>query len=154
MSSTTRSSIVVDASLFLAVILPSPYRRQAQNLWRTWLVEQRNLYAPHLWVAEVTSGLRQGVWNKLLTREEAARALERIQVLPITFVSDLTLASGALSWAETLGQKRAYDAFYVALAERLKAELWSADRRLVNRIRQQGETWAYWIGETGNKSDT
>jgi hypothetical protein len=46
-----------------------------------------------------------------------------------------------------LGQSKAYDAFYLALAERLKAEFWTADQRLANGARQLGANWAHWIGE-------
>lgn len=99
MSSTTQPSIVVDASLFLAVVLPSPYRRQAQGLWQKWLVERCTLYVPHLWIAEVTSGLRQGIWNQVMTEAEAYQALKQIRDIPLSFIADIMLAPDALRWA-------------------------------------------------------
>jgi len=150
MPSTITSSVVIDAGLFLVMVLPHPYRASVKPLWRQWLAERRPLYAPYLWVAEVTSGLRKAVWEKLLTQKDAERALARMVQLPIHFIPDIDLAQGALTWAERLGQKRAYDAFYLALAERMSAEFWSADHRLVNSARQQGAIWAHWIGESAD----
>ena len=55
--------------------------------------------------------------------------------------------SRALRWADRLGQSKAYDGQYAALAESLEAELWSADERLVHCLKAQGVSWAHWIGE-------
>jgi len=49
-----------------------------------------------------------------------------------------------------LGQSIAYNAQYAALAEQYRAELWSADRRLVNALQAQGADWAHWMGEVKN----
>jgi len=61
--------------------------------------------------------------------------------------ADKELLLAALRWAERLGQSKAYDAQYVALAEQMGAELWSADQRLVNALQAQEVSWAHWIGE-------
>ncbi|RMF27991.1 MAG: PIN domain-containing protein [Chloroflexi bacterium] len=147
MRSSKNYSVVIDAGLFLVTVFPHPYQDAVQSLWRQWVEEQRLLRAPHLWVAEVTSGLRRAVWERILTPAEAERALNRMLRLPITFIPDATLAQSALTWAGRLGQKRAYDAFYLALAERLGVKFWSTDRRLVARAHQLGATWAHWVGE-------
>ena len=147
MPSTKSSSVVVDAGVFLVMVVPHPYREQAKALWQKWIAEHRPMYAPYLWVAEVTSGLRRAVWEKVLTPDEAEGALIRMSALSLHYVPDPQLAQSALRWAGLLQQKRAYDAFYVALAEQINAELWSTDRRLVNGLHQQGAAWAHWVGE-------
>jgi predicted nucleic acid-binding protein len=147
MPSTERSPMVIDAGLYLVMVVPHPYRKQALTFWRRWINQRKPLYAPYLWVAEVVSGLRRAVWEGVITTNEAKHALKRMLALPIQYVPDTELADGALKWARVLGQKRAYDAFYVALAEQIDAELWSADRKLVNGLHQQGATWAHWVGE-------
>jgi predicted nucleic acid-binding protein len=55
----------------------------------------------------------------------------------------LTLHQSALLWAERLGQSKVYDAQYVALAESLSAEFWTADQRLVNSLRSLGVAWVH-----------
>ncbi len=141
------SSLVVDASVALVVVLPHPYREHGKRFWERWAADPRPLLAPHLWVAEVTSGLRRAAWEGILTLAEAEHALTQVLRLPVSFVADARLALAALTWAERLQQKRAYDAFYLALAEARAAEFWSADARLVRALRQQGYAWAHWIGD-------
>jgi predicted nucleic acid-binding protein len=47
-----------------------------------------------------------------------------------------------------LAQTKAYDAFYLAVAEKMEAELWTADRHLSNRCRNDlGLEWVHWINE-------
>jgi predicted nucleic acid-binding protein len=52
----------------------------------------------------------------------------------------------ALRWAQRLGHTVAYDAHYLALAETLGCDFWTADRRLVNAAQQHAE-WIRWIGD-------
>lgn len=147
MSVSQTSSLVVDASVALVTILPHPYQEHGWRFWQNWQQQPQPLLAPHLWVAEVTSGLRRAVWERVLTEEEARAALRDLLELPLTLTSDGEIAMQALSWAGRLQQKRAYDAFYVALAEQRGTVFWSADRRLVETLRQQGFSRARWIGE-------
>ena len=53
----------------------------------------------------------------------------------------------AFDWATRLRQKGAYDGFYLAAAEQLGAELWTADQALVNNALQVGVSWVRWMGE-------
>ncbi len=151
MSVSNPSSLVIDAGIALVIVLPHPYRPYGQRFWQNWLTTPRPLLAPSLWVAEVTSGLRRAVWERILTHKEAEEALEATLRLPISLVADADLALSALTWAQRLGQRRAYDAFYVALAEARQAEFWTTDKRLVNALRQHGLGWAHWIGELAER---
>src|SRR5438477_244782 len=65
-----------------------------------------------------------------------------------TIPMDAPLCQAAFEWAGRLNQVRAYDGFYLALAEQLKAEFWTADKRLANAVQQIGANWVHWIGET------
>jgi predicted nucleic acid-binding protein len=49
--------------------------------------------------------------------------------------------------AAQIGQSKAYDAQYLALAARENAPLWTADRRLANAARGAGLDWVHWIGD-------
>ncbi len=147
MPASPSSSLVIDAGVALVLVLPHPYQEHGQRFWQRWEAQPVPLLAPCLWVAEVTSGLQRAVWEGILTTQEAEQALSAFLQLPITFVPETRLAPDALQWAERLRQKRAYDAFYVALAKTYRADFWSADTRLVHALQQSGEDWAHWIGE-------
>ena len=60
---------------------------------------------------------------------------------------DKPLYHAALDWADKLRQSKAYDAAYLALAESLNAEFWTADQRLVNATRALNIDWVKWIGD-------
>jgi len=46
------------------------------------------------------------------------------------------LLNRAYTWTRRLNRAVAYDSFYLALAERLDCDFWTADRRLVNAASQ------------------
>jgi predicted nucleic acid-binding protein len=54
------------------------------------------------------------------------------------FPPDWEVDRNALVWAERIGQRAAYDAVYLALAEYLNAELWTADKRLADAAQVAG----------------
>jgi len=92
--------------------------------------------------------LRKGVTKDLLTTETAAEAMGIVSTLNIQCqLPGPGFHERALYWAERLEQSKGYDAQYLALADRLRAELWTADRRLANGAKQAGAAWVRWIGE-------
>ena len=127
------TSLVVDASFTLRLILPGPQRDAAHSQAEQWLREGYQLRAPTLWVYEVTSALGKSTFFGLLTEEEAERSLTALEDLPIELVPpDAEQCRRALAWTRRLTRAAAYDSFYLAAAESLGCELWTADRRLRN----------------------
>jgi predicted nucleic acid-binding protein len=89
------------------------------------------------------------VYAKRITAAQADAAIESLFMIEVeTQPVDLSLSRAALGWASRLQQRRAYDAFYLALAERLQTEFWTADKRLTNAAQQLGVNWVHWIGES------
>ena len=141
-------TLVVDANLISAIVLPLPYSEAARAKMARWKQEEEVIIAPVLWEYEVTSSLRMAIIHGLLDFEQAAGALHRIMLLNVQSIpptEDLHLE--ALEWAGRLGQSLAYASQYLALAEQSGAELWTADERLRNRARQIGISWVRWVGE-------
>ncbi len=82
-----------------------------------------------------------------MSPEETDRAVEDLFALEIGSVPcDLALCKAALDWAHRMTHSKAYDAFYLALAEARGAELWTTDERLESRARQLGVDWVCSVG--------
>jgi predicted nucleic acid-binding protein len=141
-------SVVIDANLPLGVVLVLPYASQATTKIDQWQDAQVRMLAPMLWEYEVVSGIRRALATRSLTATQATFALRRILGLGVECLPPTTvLHERALHWAEQLRQSKAYDAHYLALAEQMGCEFWTADERLFNNARQLGLTWVRWIGE-------
>jgi predicted nucleic acid-binding protein len=143
-------ALVIDANVAVWAVVPLMQDKEvdAFSRVRNWQVEGLTLTAPVLWLAEATSSIRRAVYSKLLSDENGRRAIEQLFALEIKTASlSEALCKAAFDWATKLGQARAYDGFYMALANTLGVEFWTADRRLVNGARQAGVSWVRWIGE-------
>jgi predicted nucleic acid-binding protein len=141
-------SVVIDANLVAAIVLPVPYSDQATQRITAWKQAGVELLAPLLLEYEVASVLRRAVIARWLTNDDAVEALGQILTLRIQCLPPTPLLhEQALHWAHRLGHTKTYDAHYMALAEQEGAELWTADKRLVNGARQAGVSWVHWIGQ-------
>lgn len=141
-------SVVVDANLVIAIMLPLPYSEPARRKMTAWKGAGEAVVAPVLWEYEVTGALHRAVVTGLLTLDEAMGALQRIMILNVNSIPPTAkLHREALRWAERLGQARAYDGQYLAAAQELAASLWTGDQRLANAATQLGVGWVHWVGE-------
>ncbi|BAJ64263.1 type II toxin-antitoxin system VapC family toxin [Anaerolinea thermophila] len=139
-------SAVIDANLAIYAIIPSSKHEQALNLLETLAERNIPVYVPQLWVSEVTTGIRKSMVMGSVSTETALLALQAVLALPIEKVSeDPDLCIQAYHWAERLGQLAVYDAMYLALAERMQADFYTADQRLFNRCQQLGAEFVKWV---------
>lgn len=141
---------VIDASIAVWAVLPVVAGSKVDILERLeeWHRSGERLVAPMLWLAECTSAVRSAVHAGVITEYEGVRALDDLAGLEVEMVEmDEGMCLKAFRWAGRLGQSRAYDGFYLTLAEQLEMELWTADRRLVNGARQAGVEWVRWAGD-------
>ncbi len=114
----------------------------------SWHQSRRRIYAPDILLPEAVSVIRRGVFERWITEAEGQDAVEDVFRLGVEVIpSGAGLCQAALAWAGRLEQSKAYDGFYLATAERMGAELWTADEKLRNRARQLGVSWVRWIEE-------
>ena len=143
LSEATRSvPICVDANLVVLRVASTNDATTAESvrtLWRGWAEQRRRLVAPRLLLYEVTNALHRLAIVRSIPREDAIDALSLAQRLPIEFFHDVDLHQSAMQLAARFGRPAAYDAHYLALADRLGAEFWTADRRLANSVRHELE---------------
>jgi predicted nucleic acid-binding protein len=125
-------TVCVDASLVLKFLTYEPGSDVAQ----AWLQAHRDdvMVAPWLLLAEVASGLRRKALRSEISYEEGREALALLDSLEVTLVSDPRLVGRAFDLASEPGQPSVYDALYLAVAERLHCDLWTADARFVRSI--------------------
>lgn len=113
---------VVDASALLDALLPSTVQPAALTA-----LADHELWAPAILDLEVTSALWRLVRSEAITAPEAARAIEGLRTAPIRRLAHVALAEAAWSMRESV---RISDAFYVAAARALEADLVTSDARL------------------------
>ncbi len=137
------SPIVIDASIALRWLLPDALSAICWKLFEQIVIDKKQIHVPVLWRYEVTSGLAKAVHFKLIDSREAENLLRQSQILDISIIPpDDEQDRRALSWTLITNRVSAYDSYYLALAELLDCELWTADRNLFNTI---GEKWVCYI---------
>lgn len=117
-------SLVVDASFVMALLTNSS---DAMTTWANGLLDGADLVAPHLMPVEVTSALRNAERRELVTPEQVALTHQDLVDLDVEFHPFDPFASRVWALRHAMSP---YDAWYVALAERLDAPLATLDRRL------------------------
>ena len=123
MSATSHYSmmLVIDASIAVWAALPLLQAKDMDASGRLvlWRQQGRRFVAPSWWPAECTSAIRMALYHEIVTVAEANHAIDDIFALEVELLPlDISLCKQALEWAARLKQVRAYDSFYLALAER------------------------------------
>jgi predicted nucleic acid-binding protein len=139
---------VIDANL--AVNTALNFSESLELFWDRVNQNQITPCAPRLWMSETTSAVRTYLAKKQINEKEAEQALRTIHALRVEIMDeDQKLCLRAFELAGMLNQSKAYDAFYLATAEKIGAELWTADQRLYNRCQGDlGLDWVLWVNET------
>lgn len=138
-------TVCVDASVVVrGVIEVDDTRALAQ--WVRWIGDRTLLVAPDLMFYEVANALYRYQLGGQRSRAAVAEALRVSRSFPIRLYAGAGLHHDALTFAERFSLRAAYDAHYLALADRLGAEFWTADRRLANSVRPH-LSWVRLLGE-------
>ena len=141
------SQVCVDSNLVLKLVLLEEDSGDARTIWRDWTERRAERVAPPLLWYEVTSVLRTRVHRGMLTPGEAQEALDLILALDISPVIPPSLHQRAWDLANRLELPAAYDAHYLALAENLGCEFWTADLRLHRSVKDR-LAWVRLLNET------
>ncbi len=140
------SDVVVDASLALKWLIEEEYSSEATELRRAWNAERTRIVAPSLLPYELTNALHRRVVRSQVALEHATSLLRLFLAMDIAYHDSPGLHGRALQVAGLLRQGASYDAHYLALAEEMDCELWTADRRFYQAV-VPGARNVRWIGE-------
>ena len=88
-----------------------------------------SVVAPFLLPVEVINALNRKAIRQLISMEEAARLAANLWDLGVQFRKPRELHKWAITLAVELQQNAVYDAHYLALAQSLECDLWTADKR-------------------------
>ena len=138
--------VVVDASLIFKWLVREEYTDKAFVLARSWESSGTKRVAPYLMLAEVTNALHRRVIKDQLSLESASELLDNLIGMNIELYEIPQLHHRALELASQLQQGAAYDSHYLALAEALDCELWTADERF-HRVAGPLAPNIHWLGE-------
>ena len=131
------STVCVDANIVIQRVVSNA----AEDLWETWAQSGVRLIAPTLLYYEVANGLYRYLKAKIFSLEIVEKTLRAALALPIELIGDAELHQRAKDLAANYNLPAAYDAHYLALAERFEMELWTADARLFNAVQPFGIEW-------------
>lgn len=131
---------VVDASVVVDWVAPDVDPSAASPaLLRRLAATDDQLFAPRLLIEEVSNALLSGIRRSRWTGAEADRAQALIRRLPVRLVDTAADFDRAWDLARRYDNHPIYDMLYVALAERLRIPLITADDSL--RTRLAGFPW-------------
>lgn len=139
------SWVCVDAGCVVR-LFTEPDDDRYPALWRRWPAEERVVVAPRLLRDEVTNVLYRSRLGRALRSVSIESALRAVLALPIHFRDDDDLHEAAIRFAERFSLSTAYDAHYLALADRLAVDFWTTDRKLVHAVRAD-LPWVRLVGE-------
>jgi predicted nucleic acid-binding protein len=125
--------VVVDANiLFRALVMPPP--NPYQDLLLRWQTDSTELVAPTLIRYEIANALWQEEKNKALVAAESDLALRLFNALQVRVDDDPADQETALAFARRYQMRGTYDPHYLAVAQRLDCDFWTADLRLFNSV--------------------
>lgn len=130
----SNSPICVDANLVIRLVV-DPDDELVRSTWDRWDANHRHLAAPTLLFYEVSNALYRYQRAGQMSGEVAQLALRAALSLPLRLYGEADLHTRALDLARRFSLPAAYDAHYLALADWLGAEFWTADRRLVRAVK-------------------
>jgi predicted nucleic acid-binding protein len=139
------SYAVLDSGILLATVQTEPHTEHAKTLINQLAQEQVQMIAPVLLRYELVAVARKWVYRELTTPDKAKTALETLLHYPVTTVIDDALLRRAYELAMEHNRPTAYDAQYLAVAERYQCDFWTADERLFNAVNGKFPR-VYWLG--------
>jgi len=129
--SSTPPYVVVDASIAAKWLLTEDGSNEARTLLRAWLASAMQPIAPDLFGTEIANIMHQQVRRGMVTHLDARELLRRVLAVVALVPMPVSDILRAFDIAALTGQQTPYDAQYLALAERVGGEYWTADARFV-----------------------
>jgi len=134
------TSVVLDASLALALVLPDEKSGGIERLLEESERESIELLTASHWTLELANGLLQAGRRKRISAADRVTAFDLLTGLPVAIHPGELSAATLFTLADREGLS-IYDTAYLALALEQKAMLATADKALAAAARRNGVFW-------------
>ena len=125
----------VDASVLVKWLVEESDRDRALKLYSDCTERDGEFVAPAWFLAEASSAIYKRVRLSAIVAEDALLLIDQLEDLRIRKLSPPGLSRRAFEIASEFQLKWIYDAFYVALAQIVGCDLWTADEALYDAVR-------------------
>jgi len=140
------SDVIVDASLAVQWVVQEAHTREARVLLQDWESRQVRRAAPGWFAREIGNVFYNRVVRGLMTVNQAKVGVDVVLEHVILLDGAPAMTKRAIEFADEFNRPASYDAHYLALAEYLDRELWTADEQFWNATRAT-LPWVRWVGE-------
>ncbi len=145
--------VVVDSNVMVKWFVEEEFIECAERLRDDHLRGAIDIYAPSYAIIEFSNAIRKYVQREIMTPEDAEKAMRLLIDFDISFVAlaperDEELVLDVLRYS-IKNHITAYDAYYIILARDLGTLFYTADEKLLNRLRDIGEERAKHVCEYG-----
>jgi predicted nucleic acid-binding protein len=138
--------VVVDASVAFKWMVNEVDSDKAEALARVWATSGVRLHGPYLLPVELSNALYKRVTIGDITLDRASGLLRGFFASRVDLLEPRDLHVRAAELATLLNQTAVYDSVYLALAEILGCDLWTADLRFFRASAQRFPA-VRWIGQ-------
>ena len=137
--------VVIHASLVMQLLVAKQFSTQAIQITDLWRAMGIRMAAPDFIHAEVISALYKKIPAGIISINLAVDLVTEFYQMDINIYPASLLHQRAIELALELGQRMPYDSHYLALAESLNCDFWTADRPFY-RAAQPHHPRVQWIG--------
>jgi predicted nucleic acid-binding protein len=131
-------AVVVDANLLVVMVSGDVRGPLASGRVEAWITTSEEIHAPELLPYELASALTRLVAARAMSPRQVQTAWKELSELPVVqhpLADDLPRV---VDIALRLKRQSAYDAAYIALAQDLRADLWTFDGPLARNAQAAG----------------
>lgn len=140
------AQICIDASIALHWILPTSQSSLADTLLKRWDDAGLQIIGPPVIDIDVTAVIRKLTRMKLLLPQQGDQAYQIYTQAGIDIINPPSLTQTAWEMVGTYDQVHITDLYYLALAELVDAELWTANRHFYANLKDKNQR-AHFLGE-------
>lgn len=128
-----QKGIIVDASIAIKWLNPSEELSNfAEKILQDYLDGKIKLAIPEFFYYEIASGISKAIMRDYITAIEGQKAIDYILQLDI---KTYPIPNVKIVYNIAQSYKRSiYDSIYIALAQIMGAEFWTADKKLYNAV--------------------